>query len=92
METKTERWTLRVTPGQDAAVRRVLAATGESLNEYVVRHAVEAAHMDLADRRVFVVDDGDWAALQEILDRPAARKPDLARLLGTPSVLESGRL
>lgn len=69
-----------------------MAATGESLNEYVVRHAVEAAHMDLADRRVFVVDDGDWAALQEILDRPVARKPDLARLLGTPSVLESGRL
>ncbi len=91
METKTERWTLRVTPAQDAAVRRVLEATGESLNEYVVRHAVEAAHMDLADRRVFVVDDVDWAALQEILDRPAVRKPNLELLLGTPSVLESGR-
>ena len=91
METKTQRWTLRVTPAQDEAVRRVLEATGESLNEYVVRHAVEAAHIDLADRRVFVVGDGGWAALQEILDRPAVRKPDLARLLGSPSVLEPGR-
>ena len=32
METKSERWTLRVTPSQDAAVRRVLEANGESLN------------------------------------------------------------
>jgi uncharacterized protein (DUF1778 family) len=82
---------LRVTPAQDAAVRRVLEATGESLNEYVVRHAVEAAHMDLADRRVFAVDEGDWAVLQAALDRPAIRKPELARLLGTASVLERGR-
>lgn len=91
VETKTERWTLRVTPAQDAAVRRVLESTGESLNEYVVRHAVEAAHIDLADRRVFAVDDVAWSTLQEILDRPAVRKPDLARLLSEPSVLETGR-
>lgn len=91
VETKTERWTLRVTPAQDAAVRRVLESTGESLNEYVVRHAVEAAHIDLADRRVFAVDEDAWSALQGILDRPAVRKPDLARLLGDSSVLEAGR-
>ena len=89
METKTERWTLRVTPAQDAAVRRVLDATGESLNEYVVRHAVEAAHSDLADRRLFALDDSAWNQLQDLLDRPPARKPELARLLNDPSVLES---
>ena len=72
-------------------MRRLLQSTGESLNEYMVRHAVEAAHMDLADRRVFAVDDDVWSALQEILDRPAMRKPDLVRLLGDPSVLEAGR-
>jgi uncharacterized protein (DUF1778 family) len=89
VETKTERWTLRVTPAQDAAVRRVLDATGESLNEYVVRHAVEAAHSDLADRRLFALDDSAWNQLQDLLDRPPARKPELARLLNDPSVLES---
>ncbi len=88
METKTSRWTLRVTPAQDAAVRRVLDATGESLNEYVVRHAIEAAHNDLADRRVFVIDDAAWVELQALLDRPPALKPELAKLLGEPSVLE----
>ena len=88
METKTGRWALRVTPTQDAVVRRVLDATGESLNEYVVRHAVSAAQDDLADRRVFVVDHAAWAELQHLLDQPPATKPELAKLLSNPSVLE----
>lgn len=88
METKSARWTLRVTPSQDAAVRRVLDTTGESLNEYVVRHAVEAAHGDLADRRVFALDDAAWDKLQSLLDHPPAVAPALAELLARPSVLE----
>ena len=88
METKSSRWTLRVTPAQDAAVRRVLDETGESLNDYVVRHVVEAAHEDLADRRVFAVGDAAWVELQRLLDRPPASKPELAKLLANPSVLE----
>jgi uncharacterized protein (DUF1778 family) len=89
VEAKTARWTLRLTPAQDAAVRQVLDATGESLNDYVVRHAVEAAHNDLADRRVFALGDAAWTELQAVLDRPPARKPRLAELLATPSVLEA---
>lgn len=77
-----------MTAAQDAVVRRVLDATGESLNEYVVRHAVQAAEADLADRRVFVVDDAAWADLQALLDRPPSPKPELARLLANPSLLE----
>ena len=88
METKSARWTLRLTPAQDATVRRVLEATGESLNDYVVRHAVEAAHADLADRRVFAIDDAAWDELQHLLDLPPVYKPELAKLLATPSVLE----
>ncbi|MFT5223055.1 MAG: hypothetical protein ACI867_001365 [Glaciecola sp.] len=91
METKTNRWTLRVTPAQDAIVRRVLETTGESLNEYVVRHAIEAAGADLADRRVFMLDDDAWDELQELLDRPPTRKPKLAKLLSTPSALERSK-
>lgn len=88
VETKSGRWNLRVTAAQDAVVRRVLDVTGESLNEYVVRHAVQAAEMDLADRRVFVLDDAAWSDLQALLDRPPSPKPELARLLANPSILE----
>jgi uncharacterized protein (DUF1778 family) len=88
VETKSGRWHLRVTAAQDAVVRRVLEVTGESLNEYVVRHAVQAAETDLADRRVFVLDDPAWTELQALLDRPPSPKPELARLLANPSILE----
>lgn len=88
METKSNRWALRVTPAQDAVVRSVLEGTGESLNEYVVRHAVNAAHDDLADRRVFAIDDAAWDELQQLLDRPPVHKAALAKLLATPSVLD----
>jgi uncharacterized protein (DUF1778 family) len=88
MDTKTERWTLRVTPAQDTLVRRVLQATGMSLNEYVVSHAVAAAATDLADRQVFTLDPSTWDALQEILDRPATPKPKITALLREASILD----
>lgn len=88
METKSSRWALRVTPAQDAVVRSVLEGTGESLNEYVVRHAVQAAQDELADRRVFAIDDEAWDELQCLLDRRPVAKPELTKLLTQPSVLE----
>lgn len=61
---------------------------GESLNEYVVRHAVEAAETDLADRRVFAIDDAAWSEFEALLSRPPTRKPRLSKLLSNPSVLD----
>lgn len=88
MSTKTERWTLRVTPMQDAIVRQALSATGKSLNEYVVSCALASAADDLADRRVFALSPDEWNRLGEILDRPAGTKTRIAALLAEPSVLE----
>jgi uncharacterized protein (DUF1778 family) len=88
METKTQRWTLRVTPAQDTIVRRVLSATGMSLNEYVVSCAVSSAGNDLADRQVFALAPDAWEELQGVLGRPVVAKPKIAELLDKPSVLE----
>jgi len=90
MDAKTRRWSLRVTPAQDTIVRRVLKATGMSLNEYVVGRAVAAAADDLADWRVFAVSPHVWEELQEVLDRSPAAKPRIAALLSEPSILDSG--
>ena len=89
-DTKTGRWSIRVTPAEDMIVRRVLDNAGMSLNEYVVSRAVAAAVNDLADRRVFTLSAEAWNELQEILDRPATPKPRIAALLAEPSVLDSG--
>ncbi len=88
--TKTGRWSIRVTAAQDAIVRRVVEESGESLNDYVVRNCVTAAENDLADRRVFVVDDAAWNQLQALLDAPPVHRPEVAKLLADPSVLEEG--
>lgn len=88
METKSERWALRVTPAQNAIVRHVVEASGMSLNEYVVSCAVAAAANDLADRQVMALGPDQWDQLMATLDRPPSTKPRLAKLLTEPSVLE----
>jgi uncharacterized protein (DUF1778 family) len=90
--TKTERLNLRLTSAQDEVLRRAAEANGESMSEYVLRHAIDAAQTDLADRRVFVLDDAAWAQLQATLDRPPASKPQLRKLLSNSSVLERRRV
>lgn len=89
MDTKTERWSIRVTLAEDTIVRRVLADSGMSLNDYVVSCAVAAAIDDLADRRVFTLSAQAWDELREILDRPPVHKPRIAALLDEPSVLDA---
>ena len=89
MASKTERLNLRLTSAQDAVLRSAADARGESASEYVLRHAGEAAEMDLADRRVFVVDDSAWAELQALISAPADIPLPMQKLLSEPSVLES---
>jgi uncharacterized protein (DUF1778 family) len=61
---------------------------GESTRDYVLRHTVTAAEGDLADRRVFVVDDASRAVLQALLEEPPQRAAPIAELLAHESVLE----
>ncbi len=49
---------------------------------------IDAAEDALADRRTFRLDERRWRAFQDVLDRPVADKPRLARLLAEKSVLE----
>jgi uncharacterized protein (DUF1778 family) len=88
MATKTERLNLRLTPAQDAVLRTAAEARGESTSDYVLRHAVEAAESDLADRRVFVVDDAAWTELQALVSAQPELPLPMAKLLSHLSVLE----
>jgi uncharacterized protein (DUF1778 family) len=58
------------------------------VSEYVLRHAVEAAQADLADRRLFVVDERAWRELEQLLDRPPRPAAKLRRLLEERSPLD----
>ena len=88
MATKSERLNLRLTPAQDVVLRTAADARGESTSDYVLRHAVEAAEMDLADRRVFVVDDTAWTELRLLISAQPDLPVPMAKLLSNPSVLD----
>jgi uncharacterized protein (DUF1778 family) len=89
MASKTERLSLRLTPTQDMVLRRAAEAQGESTGDYVLRHAVQAAELDLADCRVFALDDTAWNQLQDLLSAtPSQLPPAMTRLLSQQSVLE----
>jgi len=89
MVSKTERLNLRLTQAQDTVLRAAADAHGETASEYVLRNAVEAAQTDLADRRVFVVDEPAWNELQAALSAPVSVPLPMLQLLSNPSVLES---
>jgi len=78
---KQARLAVRLTPDQDALIRDAAASSGQSLTDFVTAAAVTRAEDTLADRRVFRLDDAAWAEFSAILDRPARRIPDLAKLL-----------
>lgn len=77
-----------MTPEQDAIVRAALARTGESMNDFLARHAVVAAEESLADRRAFLLDEDAWVELNALLAKPPRRIPELTKLMSKRSVLE----
>ena len=62
-------------------------ATGKTLTSFVLDAASIEAQRALTDRRLFLLDDVNWARFSEALDRPVVAKPRLRRLLRTPDVL-----
>lgn len=57
-------------------------------SHFLLEAGINAAEESLVDRRLFQLDDAQWQAFQDVLDRPVTEKPRLARLLSEKSVLE----
>jgi uncharacterized protein (DUF1778 family) len=87
-ESKTRRWNMRVAKDIDATVRLAAKQTEQPLTDFVVQAARAVAEDTLADRRVFRLDEGDWAAFGEMLERPARPVRSLAQLLSSDSVFD----
>ncbi len=88
MTPKTERLSLRLTRQQAGVIRRAAEVRGENANEFVLRHAMEAAEIELGDWRVFVADDDAWDGIHALLSRPPELPRAMITLLSNPSVLE----
>lgn len=88
MATKTERFAVRLTPDQDALIRRAAEVEGTDLTNFTVTATLAHAQNVLADRRLFAIDDAAWTEFLALLDQPVSHKPRLAKLFAEPSIFD----
>ncbi|MFT3778604.1 MAG: DUF1778 domain-containing protein [Ottowia sp.] len=72
---------------RQAATAGGRARRAQNVSEFLLDAGVTAAAQALADRRHFSLDEAQWQAFQEALDRPVQTKPRLKKLLREPGVL-----
>lgn len=85
---KTERIEIRITPSMKALLQRAASVSHKNVTEFLLEAGINTAEETLIDRRMFRLDESQWQAFQDILDRPVTAKPRLAKLLTEKSVLE----
>ena len=84
---KTERIDVRASRAVKQLLQEAAHSCHKNVSEFLLDAGVTAANQALADRRQFVLDDEQWQAFQQALDRPIQAKPRLKKLLGEPGVL-----
>ncbi len=85
---KSERIEVRATPAMKRLLQRAATLSHKNVTEFLLEAGLTAAEERLADRRLFELEDAQWKAFQDALDRPVQPKPRLARLLAARSVVE----
>ena len=88
-ERKTERLAARLTPEQDALIRRAAEVEGTDLTNFTVTAALAHARDVLADRRLFVLTDAAWTEFLAALDRPVSHKPRLEKLFAERPIFDT---
>jgi uncharacterized protein (DUF1778 family) len=83
---KDRRFQLRATLSEEALIKVAADRQGINVTEFIIRSACEKAEQTLSDRTRFVLNDRQWKAFLEALDRPPRQKPRLRRLFAEPHV------
>jgi len=84
---KTERIDVRASTLIKQLLQDAARSSHKNVSEFLLEAGVTAAAQTLADRRQFVLDESQWQAFQEALDRPVQNKPRLKKLLSKPGAL-----
>lgn len=75
---------LRASSAQKALIDRAASVLGKSRTEFMLESARDAAEKALLDRRLFLLDDAQFADFAAALDAPIEPGDGLRRLLATP--------
>ena len=71
-----------------ALLEHAAASSRKNVAEFLLEAGISAAEDAVLNQRMIRLNDEQWQAFQDILDRPVTSKPRLARLLQEKSVLE----
>jgi len=85
---KTERIDVRANRSVKLLLQEAARACHKNVSEFLLDAGVTAANQTLAERRHFVLNEDQWQAFQQALDRPVQAKPSLKKLLSEPGVLD----
>jgi uncharacterized protein (DUF1778 family) len=85
---KTERIDVRASGPVKQLLQEAARACHKNVSEFLLDAGVTAATQALADRLRFELDEPQWQAFQQALDRPVQSKPRLQKLLNEPGVLD----
>lgn len=88
IESRSERVDLRMTPTAKRTLQRAAAVANKTVSEFLLDSSLSAAFDTLADRRVFQLDEVQWAAFMADLEVPPKDNPRLRRLLATKAPWE----
>ena len=70
VENKSERIEVQTTRIIKALLEQAAVSLGKTVTEFILEAGIDAAESALACRRVFRLDQQQWQAFQDILDRP----------------------
>jgi uncharacterized protein (DUF1778 family) len=71
---------VRVNPDERAILEAASEQAHTSLSEFVRRKALEAAEVDVLERRIVTIPAADWAAFESWVSLPAKALPALQEL------------
>lgn len=85
---KSERIDVRASTSVKQLLQEAARASHKTVSEFLLDAGITAATQTLADRRQFVLNDDQWRAFQDALDRPVQAKTRLKKLLREPGALD----
>jgi len=71
---------VRVSPDERALLEAASEQARTSLSDFVRRKALEAAEIDVLERRSVIISAKDWEAFEAWVNKPAETIPALKRL------------
>jgi uncharacterized protein (DUF1778 family) len=80
MSIETQVLSVRVSSGERELLSMAAAHARTPLSEFVRRKALEAAEMDVLERRIVTIAAGDWEKFEAWVDEPARDIPALRNL------------